>query len=114
LGDKLVVGVNCDATVHRLKGPARPFLPAELRDEMVAALECVDYVAIFDEPTPEQALLALRPHVHCKGADYAPPHGKPIPEAAAVASYGGEIVFLPLVPGLSTTELVRRIRQSAT
>jgi len=53
----------------------------------------------------------LRPDVHCKGTDYAPPHGKPIPEAALVASYGGRVAFLPLVEGLSTTELIRRIRE---
>jgi bifunctional ADP-heptose synthase (sugar kinase/adenylyltransferase) len=52
----------------------------------------------------------LRPAIHCKGADYAPPHGKPIPEAAVLASYGGRVAFLPLIEGLSTTELIRRIK----
>ena len=111
LGDVLVVGVNADAIVRRLKGPGRPILSAEYRAEMLAALECVSYVTIFAEPTPEACLHALQPHVHCKGADYAPPHGKPIPEAPLVASYGGRIEFLPLLPGLSTTDLVRRIRE---
>jgi D-beta-D-heptose 7-phosphate kinase/D-beta-D-heptose 1-phosphate adenosyltransferase len=109
-GNVLVVGINTDESVRRLKGSGRPILPADLRAEMLAALECVDYVTLFGEPTPEQALRDLQPHVHCKGADYAPPHGKPIPEAAVVASYGGRIAFLPLLPGLSTTELLRRIR----
>jgi D-glycero-beta-D-manno-heptose 1-phosphate adenylyltransferase len=112
-GDVLVVGINSDESVRRLKGPARPIFPAELRAEVLAALQCVDYVTVFDEPTPEPALCDLRPHVHCKGADYAPPHGKPIPEAAAVAAYGGRVEFLPLVPGLSTTELIRRLRELA-
>jgi D-beta-D-heptose 7-phosphate kinase/D-beta-D-heptose 1-phosphate adenosyltransferase len=110
-GDALVVGVNSDACVRRLKGPGRPLVPAAQRVEVLAALECVDYVIVFEEPTPEPAIARLQPDVHCKGADYAPPLGKPIPEAPLVASYGGRIEFLPLVPSLSTSDLVRRIRE---
>ena len=110
-GDVLVVGINSDASVRRLKGPGRPLVPSAQRMEVLAALECVDYVVVFDELTPEAALARLRPDVHCKGADYAPPYGKPIPEAPLVASYGGRIEFLPLVPDLSTSELIRRIRE---
>jgi rfaE bifunctional protein nucleotidyltransferase chain/domain len=110
LGDCLIVGINSDASVRQLKGPGRPLFSAQQRAEMVAALACVDYVTIFDDLTPEQVLGQLRPDVHCKGQDYGPPHGKPIPEAAVVASYGGRIEFLPLVPGLSTSEIVARIR----
>lgn len=77
---------------------------------MLAALECVDYVIIFDESTPEVALARLKPDVHCKGAEYAPPNGKPVPEAGVVTSYGGRIEYLPLVPDISTTDLVSRIR----
>ena len=110
LGDVLVVGVNSDASVRRLKGPGRPIVPAAERAELIASLECVAHAVVFDEDTPEECIRLLRPDVHCKGADYAPPHGKPIPEAALVASYGGRVAFLPLVEGLSTTELIRRIR----
>jgi D-beta-D-heptose 7-phosphate kinase/D-beta-D-heptose 1-phosphate adenosyltransferase len=110
-GDFLVVGINSDASVRQLKGPGRPLVPADQRAEVLAALECVDFVVIFDELTPEAALFRLQPDVHCKGADYAPPGGKPVPEAPLVASYGGRIEFLPLVPALSTTDLVRRIRE---
>jgi rfaE bifunctional protein nucleotidyltransferase chain/domain len=109
LGDVLMVGVNSDASVRQLKGPGRPLVPAAERAEMLAALACVDYIVIFDEPTPVAMVRLLRPHVHCKGADYAPPEGKPIPEAEVVASYGGRIVFLPLVPGRSTSSLVRQL-----
>jgi rfaE bifunctional protein nucleotidyltransferase chain/domain len=110
LGDVLVVGVNSDDSVRRLKGPARPILPEGERAELVAALGCVDHVVVFDEDTPEACLQALRPHIHCKGADYAPPAGKPIPEAAAVEAYGGRVAFLPLVEGLSTSALIARTR----
>jgi D-glycero-beta-D-manno-heptose 1-phosphate adenylyltransferase len=111
LGDLLVVGVNSDSSVRQLKGPGRPIVPEAERAEVLSALACVDYVIVFDERTPEAALERLRPDVHCKGADYAPPHGKPIPEAALVAGYGGRIEFLPLVPGTSTSDLVRRARE---
>jgi rfaE bifunctional protein nucleotidyltransferase chain/domain len=107
----LVVGVNSDSSVRRLKGAGRPILPAIERAELVASLAGVGHVVIFDEDTPEECIRLLRPHVHCKGADYAPPHGKPVPEAAIVESYGGRVAYLPLVDGLSTTELIRRIRQ---
>lgn len=111
LGDLLIVGVNSDESVRRLKGPHRPILPAAERVEILAALEDVDYLTIFDELTPVAALERLKPDIHCKGADYAPPHGKPIPEAALVESYGGRIEFLPLVPSTSTSDLIQRIRE---
>ena len=79
--------------------------------EMLAGLACVDFVVVFDEATPEAALTRLKPDLHCKGADYAPPAGKPIPEAAVVQAYGGRVEFLPLVPEHSTSELVRRLRE---
>lgn len=113
LGDVLVVGVNADETVRIAKGPSRPVFPAAERAEMLAALEMVDHVLIFSEPTPVEVLARVRPDVHCKGADYAPPNGAPIPEADLVRSYGGRIEFLPLVPNRSTTSAVERLRGSA-
>ena len=107
LGDLLVVGLNSDDSVRRIKGPARPIVPERERAEMLAALACVDYVVIFNESTPETSLARLKPDIHCKGADYAPPNGKPIPEAPLVESYGGRIAFIPLIQGTSTTDLVR-------
>ena len=106
LGDLLIVGVNSDEAVRRLKGEGRPLVPQADRAALLAALRGVDYVVIFEEDTPEKVLERLRPDVHCKGADYKPPDGKPIPERAVVESYGGRVEFLPLVPGRSTTELV--------
>jgi D-beta-D-heptose 7-phosphate kinase/D-beta-D-heptose 1-phosphate adenosyltransferase len=112
LGDVLVVGLNSDESVRRLKGSGRPLVSAADRAEVLAALECVDHVVVFEETDPVAVLARLRPDVHCKGADYAPPHGKPIPERALVEGYGGRVEFLPLILGLSTTELVRRIRSA--
>ena len=112
LGDVLVVGVNSDASVKGYKGPSRPILNEKERATMLCALECVDYVTIFDEATPERALSLLKPDIHCKGAEYAPPHGRPVPEAELVRSYGGRIEFLPLVQGLSTTNILQRIREA--
>jgi rfaE bifunctional protein nucleotidyltransferase chain/domain len=108
LGDALVVGVNSDASVRRLKGEARPVVPEEERAEVLAALACVDYVTIFDESTPERLLAYLRPDVHVKGGDYAE---EDLPEAPLVRSWGGQVVILPLTPGRSTTELVRKLER---
>jgi len=113
LGDVLVVGLNSDASVRHLKGPGRPILLAEERAELLAALECVGHVVFFDENTPESALARLKPDIHCKGDDYAPPHGKAIPEADVVQAYGGRVAFLPLVPGTSTSGIIDKIRQQA-
>jgi rfaE bifunctional protein nucleotidyltransferase chain/domain len=109
-GDVLVVGVNSDNSVRRLKGSGRPILPESERAELIASLACVSCVVVFDEDAPEECMRLLKPHLHCKGADYAPPHGKPIPEAILVESYGSKVAFLPLVDGRSTTEMIRRIQ----
>src|SRR5262245_16458244 len=109
LGDVLVVGVNGDASVRAIKGPGRPVLTQHERAAVLSSLECVDHVLIFDDPTPVRVLAAVRPDVQCKGAEYAPPDGRPVPEAATVIGYGGRIEYLPIVPGLSTTDIVGRI-----
>jgi D-glycero-beta-D-manno-heptose 1-phosphate adenylyltransferase len=113
LGDVLVVGLNSDSSVRTIKGLSRPILSQGERAAMLAALECVDYVLIFDEPTPAEVLAKLQPDIHCKGAEYAPPHGRPVPERAIVEGYGGRIEYLPIVAVISTTELLRRIRGEA-
>lgn len=112
-GDVLIVGLNSDQSVRRLKGPQRPIIQAGERALILAALECVDYVVIFDDDTPEEAIARLKPDIHCKGADYAPPSGKPIPEADLVRSYGGQIRFIPLIDARSTSNLIQRIQGHA-
>jgi rfaE bifunctional protein nucleotidyltransferase chain/domain len=109
-GDVLIVGVNGDASVRANKGPERPIYRCEERVALLAALEIVDAILVFDDPTPERVLAQLRPDVHAKGADYAPPDGKPIPERAIVEAYGGRIEFIPLVPDRSSTDTLARLR----
>jgi phosphoheptose isomerase len=106
LGDVLVVGVNADAAVRAAKGEGRPVFPIAERVAMLAALELVDFVHVFDEPTPVEAIRVLRPDVHCKGADYA---DKPIPEREVVEAYGGRVALVPLVPNRSTTQTLARL-----
>ncbi len=112
LGDVLIVGLNSDESVRQLKGHGRPILTATERLEVLAALECIDHIIVFDESTPEAMLAQLRPDVHCKGAEYAPPNGKPIPEAGVVMAYGGRIEYLPYLDCISTTKLIKRIQVS--
>lgn len=106
LGDRLVVGLNSDASVRRLKGPGRPLIPAGDRARILAALRSVDAVVVFEEDTPETLVRELLPDVLVKGADY---EGEEIAGAAAVREAGGEVRLLPLVPGRSTSSLVRRM-----
>jgi phosphoheptose isomerase len=109
LGDVVVVGVNDDASVSRLKGPGRPVVPVEDRAALLAAVRYVDYAVVFGEDTPEAVLARLQPDLAAKGADYHGPDGKPIPERAIVEGYGGRVVFLPLVEGRSTTTLLNAV-----
>jgi len=107
LGDVLVVAVNADETVRRLKGPGRPVNSARDRADVIAALECVDYVTVFAEPTPVGLIGALHPDVYVKGGDYT---AEMLQETAVVESYGGEVVFADYVPDHSTSGIVERIR----
>jgi D-beta-D-heptose 7-phosphate kinase / D-beta-D-heptose 1-phosphate adenosyltransferase len=103
LGDCLVVCLNSDASVRRLKGPGRPLVPEGDRAAVLEALGCVDAVLVFDEPTPEAVLRRLRPDLFVKGGDYS---SRDLPERAALAEWGGEVVLLPYLQGRSTTRLM--------
>jgi rfaE bifunctional protein nucleotidyltransferase chain/domain len=105
--DVLVVGVNGDASVAKLKGPGRPVLPAADRALLVAALEAVDHVVVFEEDDVTALLLALRPEVHCKGTDYTP---ETVPERDVVRSYGGRVAIVGDPKGHDTSALLARLR----
>lgn len=108
LGDLLVVGVNTDASVRKLKkGDGRPIVPETQRAEVLAALHCVDYVVLFDEPDPGRLIAELLPDVLVKGGDWAPDQiiGRDVVEAR-----GGIVRTIPLVPGVSTTALMYKIQ----
>jgi rfaE bifunctional protein nucleotidyltransferase chain/domain len=107
LGDCLVVCINSDDSVRRLKGPSRPLVSAPDRARVLEALEFVDAVVVFEEDTPAEVLDRLRPDVWAKGGDYA---GADLPEAAVLRRWGGQAVVLPYLDGHSTTALVERSR----
>jgi len=111
LGDLLVVGVNSDKHVEQLKGQRRPLMPQDQRAEMVGAVEAVDLVTIFDEPTVVQLLLALRPDIHAKGTDYSE---ETVPEREIVRSYGGRVAIVGDPKDHSTSELIDRLKKSGT
>ena len=108
LGDILVVGVNSDTSARGNKGPGRPVVPGNERAEIIAALRCVDYVTIFDEPTAIHLVQTLRPDIYVKGGDYD--GSKPLPEAEAAHAYGGKVQIIPFVPGHSASDLIAQIK----
>ena len=109
LGDILVVGINSDSSVHTLKGEQRPIIPEQERSHLLAALECVDYVILFDEDTPLNLIKDIRPDILVKGADYTK---EEVVGHDVVESYGGSVVLFPLVENMSTSSLINRIKES--
>lgn len=109
-GDILVVGVNSDKSVKSYKGPKRPIIGEEMRVRMVAALPCVDFVTTFDEPECIPFVAAVKPDVHTNGSEY----GEECIEAATVKANGGRIHLLPMVDGIKTSEIIKRIQDVYT
>lgn len=107
LGDVLVVAVNSDRTVRQLKGASRPVIPEGERMEMLAALRAVDYVTVFDDPTPREVIARMLPQVLVKGADWGP---NAIVGREEVEAAGGEVVSVPLAQGFSTSAIIEKIR----
>jgi rfaE bifunctional protein nucleotidyltransferase chain/domain len=107
-GDRLIVGINSDASVRRLKGPSRPIVPEHARARVLAGLEAVDAIAVFDEPTPLELMLVLRPDIIVKGGDY---RANEIIGAAEVRSWGGKVKIVPFVEGFSTSTLIAKAAQ---
>jgi D-beta-D-heptose 7-phosphate kinase/D-beta-D-heptose 1-phosphate adenosyltransferase len=110
LGDALVVGLNSDASIRQLKGQGRPVLPEGERAEILAALESVDAVVIFDDPTPREVIARLLPDVLVKGGDWP---GDQIVGRQEVEAAGGRVVSIPVVPGYSTSAMLQKIRKGA-
>lgn len=115
LGNFLALGLNSDASAHRLKGQGRPLVPQDERAAILSALTCTDYIVIFDEPTAGPLVELLRPAIYVKGADYAGANQQPdtdrLPEAKVVQSYGGQVKLISYLPGHSTTELIEKIKR---
>ena len=107
LGDCLVVGLNSDRSVRELKGPNRPLIDQQGRATMLAALECVDYVVLFDEPTVAGLVAQVAPHVLVKSAEYAPDQ---VVGGDFVQQHGGRVALVPMQSGYSTSQLVARLR----
>jgi rfaE bifunctional protein nucleotidyltransferase chain/domain len=107
LGDLLIVAINSDRSVEAIKGPSRPILPETDRVELIAAMEMVDYVVLFEEPDPYNTIAALRPKVLVKGGDWT---SEEIIGADIVRGEGGKIVVLPYLKGFSTTGIIEKVR----
>lgn len=108
LGDVLVVAVNSDRSVRELKGPGRPVVPEDERAELLAALRSVDYVTIFDDPTPRQVIARMLPNVLVKGADWGP---NAIVGREEVEAAGGQVISIPLAEGYSTSAIIKKIKE---
>lgn len=105
--DVLVVAVNSDRSARSLRGPSRPIVPEDERAELIAGIRCVDFVTIFDEPTLEPLLRALRPDVHCKGTDYT---AESVPEAAVARELGIRVAIVGDPKDHNTTDIIGTIR----
>jgi D-beta-D-heptose 7-phosphate kinase/D-beta-D-heptose 1-phosphate adenosyltransferase len=108
LGDALILGLNTDASVRRLKGPARPVVPEGDRQAVIAALGCVDAVTLFDEDTPRALIAALLPDILVKGGDYRP---ESVVGKAEVEAAGGKVMIIPFLEGRSTTGLIQKLQE---
>ena len=107
-GDALVVGINGDGSVGRLKGPGRPIVPATERAELVAGLQAVDFVVIFEQDSPVELMRQIEPQVHCKGPDYGTP--EEVPEYEAVRSWGGRTALVGDPKDHATRDLIARVK----
>ncbi|MEM4259830.1 MAG: D-glycero-beta-D-manno-heptose-7-phosphate kinase [Candidatus Woesearchaeota archaeon] len=109
-GDILVVGLNTDESIKKIKGPERPIINQEDRAEILSSLDCVDYIVFFDENNPCEIISEIKPDIHVKGGDYNPNDYKNMPEAKIVHEYGGEVKIINLVDGKSTTNIINKIK----
>ena len=108
LGDILIVGLNSDSSVKRIKGPPRPIIPEDQRAFILSSLKAVDYVVIFEEDTPIRLIKAIKPDVLVKGGDWKPEN---IPGRDLVESYGGKVITIPFEHQISTSKIIERIKE---
>lgn len=108
LGDCLILGLNSDQSVRNIKGPTRPINHQDDRAEVLSALSAVDYVVIFEEPTAENLVTAIKPAIYVKGGDY---NIKDLPESTIVAQHGGQTILIPEVPGRSSSNIIKKIKE---
>mgnify|MGYP001602823337 CR=1 FL=1 len=108
-GGILIVGLNSDASVRKIKGKARPVFPQKDRARLLSSLSCVDFIVIFNEPTPLTLIRSLKPDVLVKGADW---QGKEVVGAELVKSWNGKVKLIPYLKGYSTSQIISRIKQS--
>lgn len=109
LGDILIIGLNSDASVKKIKGEDRPINNEKDRAEILAALSCIDFVSIFHEDTAEKFLEIVKPDIYVKGGEYSVDI---LPETKIVKKYGGEIFLVPMIPDSSTTNLIKKIKKN--
>lgn len=109
-GDVLILGLNSDKSVGRLKGPERPIIKEHERADILSSLECVDYVVFFDGDDPCSLISMIKPDIHVKGGDYSPSDYGSMPEAKLVEEYGGKIELVRIVEGKSTSEIIKKIK----
>ncbi|MFH1454335.1 MAG: D-glycero-beta-D-manno-heptose 1-phosphate adenylyltransferase [Armatimonadota bacterium] len=107
-GDTLIIGLNSDLSVKKLKGKDRPLFSQKERAKALSGLVSVDYVIIFNEDTPEKLIGELKPDIHVKGGDYTPGE---LPEAKIVAMYGGKVKIVKYIPGFSTTNIIKKLKK---
>jgi len=108
LGDVLIIGINSDSSIKKIKGDKRPIIPLYSRAYVLDNIKAVDFVVPFDEETPIELIKIIKPDVHVKGGDYKE---EDLPEAEIVKSYGGEIKIIPLIEGFSTTKIIEWVLQ---
>jgi rfaE bifunctional protein nucleotidyltransferase chain/domain len=115
LGDALAIGLNSDDSIRRLKSAGRPVTPESERAEILAALDCVNYVSIFDEDTARDIISDVRPAIYCKGGDWSsdPASDRFPSEAQLVLSYGGQLRILSFVEGHSTSDMIERLQRGS-
>ena len=111
-GDILIVGLNSDSSIKRLKGDLRPVIPQDERAKLLEAIQFIDYIIIFEDDTPCRLIKEFKPDIHVKGGDYSATDYKRMPEAEIIHNYGGRVEIIPLIQSKSTSSIIQKINNS--